>query len=416
MRKRIATFLSAALCVILLLSASACGGAGELLGYTSYAYFNTSAAWAFRSEDGVATDEDAALWKAIKTRLGEIENSVSSEVEESSIARFNRAEAGEEVQIDATAYALLSQAKEMYVKTDGAYNPAVGLLVDLWGFSPRFTGIGSAAASQPYDTLVPVSVDEDGKEKYGFVLPQEKYLTAFSDLSDFSAVELSERNGEYYAKKPENAVAVIADEAGTEHRYTMQLNLGGIGKGYAVDEAEKLIRAAGHEYGYFNLGGSSMCVLRDFTKADGAWEIGLNNPRISERFPHAVYGTVKQTDISLSSSGDYEQYHMIDGKRYCHIINPFTGYPVNADKENSDGSGIVIASVFGLSAAEGDATTTALMVMGKEKALRYLSEKLPEKQFVFVYYNGAEDTYTAYTNMDDQSLYGIIDGIKREMV
>lgn len=417
MRKRFAAIISAALCLLFLFPFTACGESGKLIGYTSYAYFNTSAVWAFRSENGKETDADAEVWEQIKTRLGEIENSVSSEAEESSIARFNRAAAGETVQIDGTAYALLLQAKEMYVKTEGAYNPAVGLLVDLWGFSPRFTGTEGAADPQPYDTLVHYDSNGDGEEDaYKFVLPQEKYLTAFRNLSDFSAVELFEKDGEYFAKKPNTAFAVVADETGTEHTYTMQLNLGGIGKGYAVDEAERLIRAAGYRFGYFNLGASSMCVLRDFRNKDETWEIGLGNPRLSERFPASEYGTVKQTDISLSSSGDYEQYHMIEGRRHCHIINPFTGYPINAQPQNAKGSGIIVASVFGLSAAEGDATTTALMVMGKEKALAYLAEKLPEKQFVFIYYNGEDDSYTVYTNMNDSSLFGIVSGMATEKI
>ena len=66
--------------------------------------------------------------------------------------------------------------------------------------------------------------------------------------------------------------------------------------------------------------------------------------------------------------------------------------------------------------AEGDATTTALMVMGKEKALAYLAEKLPEKQFVFIYYNGEDDSYTVYTNMNDSSLFGIVSGMATEKI
>ena len=97
MRKRFAAIISAALCLLFLFPFTACGGSGKLIGYTSYAYFNTSAVWAFRSENGKETDADAAVWEQIKTRLGEIENSVCSEAEESSIARFNRAVAGETV-------------------------------------------------------------------------------------------------------------------------------------------------------------------------------------------------------------------------------------------------------------------------------------------------------------------------------
>ncbi len=361
---------------------SACSPTGQLIGYRSYDHFNTEATWAFVSGSEGAEE----TWNAIKETLDRIEYSLSTESEGGSVARFNACEAGETVEIDAIAYDVLAQAKSYYEKTSGAYNPAVGLLVDLWGFTPRFTG-ASGGAAQPYDR-------EDETQR----LPDEKYLTAFTALTDFSGVELFERDGKYYAKKPESARAVVCDAEGRETEYTMRLNLGGIGKGYAVDETEKLVRAAGYERGYFNLGGSSMFVLNG--EDGGAQEIGILNPRPSERFPTQTYATVREENASLSSSGDYQLYYEIDGKRYCHIVNPFTGYPVNAEPQN-DGSGLLTASVFGLSAAEGDAVTTALLVMGRDDALSYIAENLSGARVSLVYYDGAADSYTVYTNYSD---------------
>ena len=170
------------------------------------------------------------------------------------------------------------------------------------------------------------------------------------------------------------------------------------------DEAAKLVRASGQEYGYISLGGSSMYVMQNPTIAadeNGVrqWKVSINNPRPSE-FSVSSYASVSMNDVFLSSSGDYEQYYEIGGKRYCHIINPNTGFPVNADPD-SDGSGIAIVSVFGLTAAEGDATTTALMAMGKVRALEYIAENLEDKDVIFVYYDGASDSYTVYTNMEE---------------
>ncbi len=364
------------------------GPVGKLLGYNNFAYFNTQSTWAFMPEGDEASETEKALWDEMKSIFARVENSVSTDIEGSSVARFNAADAGEEVEIDKTAYEILQTAKEVYEKTEGAYNPAVGLLVDLWGFTPRFTDSDVVADSQPYD-----------REKYWEQLPDGEYIQAFLALSDFSAVTLREDEGKYYALKPETA-AIAVDGV----TYTMQLNLGGIGKGYAVDEAAKLVRASGQEYGYISLGGSSMYVMQNPTvNANEAgvrpWKVSVNNPRKS-LFPGASYVEVSKNDVFLSSSGDYEQYYEIGGKRYCHIINPTTGYPVNADP-NSDGSGIVAASVFGLTAAEGDATTTALMVMGKDRALEYISDHLEGKDVIFVYYDGAVNKYTVYTNMEE---------------
>ena len=374
------------------------GPVGKLLGYNNFAYFNTQSIWAFMPEGDEASETEKALWDEMKSIFARVENSVSTDIEGSSVARFNAADAGEEVEIDKTAYEILQTAKEVYEKTEGAYNPAVGLLVDLWGFTPRFTDSDVVADSQPYD-----------REKYWEQLPDGEYIQAFLALTDFSAVTLREEGGKYYAKKPETAS--IAVDGVT---YTMQLNLGGIGKGYAVDQAAALVRASGQEYGYISLGGSSMYVMQNPTIAadeNGVrqWKVSINNPRPSE-FSVSSYASVSMNDVFLSSSGDYEQYYEIGGKRYCHIINPNTGFPVNADPD-SDGSGIAIVSVFGLTAAEGDATTTALMAMGKDRALEYIAENLEDKDVIFVYYDGLADSYTVYTNMEEGKYTVLAEGM-----
>lgn len=376
-----------AIAAVAVLSASACGKEGKpkLYGYTSFAYFNTTAQWAYYSETAEKTERENAVWGKITDNFKAVEDSISADVTTSDISRFNAAAAGSEVEIGATAFNILSQAKAMYEKTGGAYNPAVGLLVDLWGFTPRFTDIfPDLSQAMPYD-----------RENYEEELPDEKYITAFCGLADFSAVEISSRDGKYYVQKPESACAEIDGVT-----YTMQLNLGGIGKGYAVDEAEKIVREAGYTQGYINLGGSSMCA---FTRlADGKeqpWPIGVINPRRTAESA-AEYVTVVESNVSLSSSGDYENCYVLDGVRYCHIIDSATGYPVNAAPQ-TDGSGIIGASVFGLSAAEGDATSTALMVMGKERALSYIRENLSDKDVVFLYFDSSENAYTVYTNMAD---------------
>ena len=380
MSKSFAKIGALAIASVAVLSASACGKAGKpkLYGYTSFAYFNTTAQWAYYSETAEKTERENAVWGKITDNFKAVEDSISADVTTSDISRFNAAAAGSEVEIGATAFNILSQAKAMYEKTGGADTPAVGLLVDLWGFTPRFTDIfPDLSQAMPYD-----------RENYEEELPDEKYITAFCGLADFSAVEISSRDGKYYVQKPESACAEIDGVT-----YTMQLNLGGIGKGYAVDEA-------GYTQGYINLGGSSMCAfVRLSDGEEQPWTIGVINPRSAE-FLANTYITVSESNVSLSTSGDYENCYVLDGVRYCHIIDSATGYPVNAAPQ-TDGSGIIGASVFGLSAAEGDATSTALMVMGKERALSYIRENLSDKDVLFLYYDGAEKSYTVYTNMAD---------------
>lgn len=403
MSKILRNFSAVCLCTALALSCASCAEKGEapkLVARDAYAFFNTATRWAYLP---ASDEQDEKTWGDVTAMLRNVENTISADIEGSDISRFNEAEAGETLEISELTYRVLSTAKTVYERTDGAYNPAVGLLVDLWGFSPRFSD-GSYTSQFPYD-----------REQYDS-LPAENYIGAFRALSDFSAVAVTSEGGKYFVTKPSTAYAVVADENGQEHTYTMQLNLGGIGKGYAVDEAEKIVCSAGYDSGYINIGGSSMCVLSRLDEKGNKvpWEVAVKNPRASEEFPYDSYFSVVQQDVSLSSSGDYENCYKVDGRRYCHIINPFTGYPVNAEPENENASGIVCASVFGISAAEGDATTTALMVMGKEKAISYLNNNLAGKDAVFVWYNGEDGSYTVFTNMAEGSYTLVAKNMKLE--
>lgn len=341
--------------------------------YASYAYFGAPTRWAFSPK---SDKEDEAVWRRITECAREIEKSVSLSEPESAVSRFNAAAAGETVSIDKTAYEILSLAKRAYEQTDGAYNPAVGIYIDLWGFSPRHTSVNYRPAL-PYD-----------RTDYTAELPEEKYIRAFLPLTDFSAVELGETEGGYYCKKPQTAVEID----GTV--YTTMLNLGGIAKGYCADRAEQIVRRAGYENGFLSLGTSSLVLWRDphSGSSDGRWSVGANSPR--EELG-AQYMDVYLKDTVLSSSGDSEQFYEIGGKRYCHIIDPFTGYPVNT---KSDAGGIVCATVSGLSGAMGDAVTTALHVMGLEKAVAFARETLSDCGVSFVFLSDKGD-YTLYTSL-----------------
>ena len=106
----------------------------------------------------------------------------------------------------------------------------------------------------------------------------------------------------------------------------------------------------------------------------GDYTISLVDPR---SFKHEGYINIPARNVTLSTSGDNEQYFEINGKRYCHIIDPFTGKPVQ--------NGIMSATVLGGNAGENDALTTAIMCMSKETAIKFIEEKLTDKKVVFTY-------------------------------
>lgn len=128
----------------------------------------------------------------------------------------------------------------------------------------------------------------------------------------------------------------------------MEIDFGGFGKEYAADRAAAILQAQGVRHGYVNLGGD-IRVLGP--QADGTpWRIGIQDPRDSER-------TIASIDIAegaLATSGDYERYFELDGRRYCHILNPRSGMPVGYWRSVS-----VIAP---LAIAAGSASTIAMLL------------------------------------------------------
>ncbi len=400
MRGKIKRIVACA-CTLVLSCCTACAEAqGGISGLQSYEFFNCATTWVY--DEGELDEATAsARWSEIKALLSAVEGSLSTELAESSVSRFNGAQAGERVEIDRIAYEVFTTAQEVYRRTEGAYNPATGLLVDLWGFSPRFQR-ADYQPTTPYD-------------RASVSLPAQEYITAFSapNACDFGGVRLLTEGGKYYAVKPKDAFVTVLDGDGVAREYAMQVNFGGMGKGYCVDAVARSLSDL--KTGYFSVGGSSIYLLENHRarlneRGLRPWEVGVNNPRTGVLEGNA-YCSVKGAKLSLSSSGDYEKSYFLDGVRYCHILNGNTGYPVNAER-GSDGSGIITASVFGLSAVEGDCTSTALMVMGRERALAYVQRYLSDKGVVFLYYDGKTGGYRLYTNLNEGALYGVAAGVE----
>ncbi len=305
----------------------------------------------------------------IRKKVSNMERLLSTANPDSDISRFNRAGAGETVQIDAITYDAILRTQELFAFTDGAYNPAVSLLVDLWGFSPRFLNFSPESESKPYD-----------RENFRTQLPDQKYIDAFLQLSDYENVKLSQKDGKYFVTKSESSVTVDGVE------YTMQIDLGGYGKGLAADIAQEEMKKSGFEYGYSNFGSSSLYLMKApkmTVENAGAFDFGvsLTYPSPIGSLLGITYGKTYGHDAGVSTSGNYENYYVIDGVEYCHILSPETGAPIRTN--------ICAATIMGGSAADNDALTTALCVMGKEKAIAFVNEKLTDKSVIFVYHREA---------------------------
>ncbi|MDE6104364.1 MAG: FAD:protein FMN transferase [Clostridia bacterium] len=277
----------------------------------------------------------------VNALLKDISNSLSSTVENSDIYNFNNASAGETIEISQITFKVLEEAKAVYEMTEGFYNPALYYNINAYGFGSTHKILESSSD-----------------------LPDDETVKKYTDLAThFNEVEITAQDNKYFVTKPQYTVEVGGETL------SLKLDLGGIGKGYAADRVDELYNEYGYNYGYFNFAASSMAVRSN--PNTGAYNLGFTNPRW---FNKQYFKTTVRGE-KLSTSGDNEQFYNLDGVRYCHIISPETGKPVQ--------TGIMSVTVIGGGAAEDDALTTAIMCMGKERAVKFIEEKLTDRRVVF---------------------------------
>jgi thiamine biosynthesis lipoprotein len=266
---------------------------------------------------GYFKDADS-LKEKIENRLKEINRSMSTYMADSEISRFNAVNSTEEIfHISDDFLQVMSVAKRLYGITHGAWDGTVKPLVNLWGF---------------------------GRSERKDSVPKEEEIRAVLADIGFDSIELSQDG---YLKKKNPAIS---------------LDLGSIAKGYGVDQIAKLIEKNGFEDFLVEIGGE--VYGSGFRKDGKPWRVGINTPRKDAAF-NAVYKALDIHNSALATSGDYRNFFEADGKRYSHILDPTTGYPVS--------NRVVSASVIADTCTFADGLATALMVMGHEKGLELVN-------------------------------------------
>ena len=180
---------------------------------------------------------------------------------------------------------------------------------------------------------------------------------------------------------------LLIDAEGKTVRFAkegMFLDLGGIGKGYAVDRAIEILKAAGLAGGMVDIGGNLCCFG---TPANGAehWLIGLQDPANDE----SILLKLKMDDRAVATSGDYRRFVVLDGIKHSHIINPAT-----ADSAQSLSSVTIIAPT----AMAADALSTTVSVMGDQKGLG-LIESITDVEAILISHSD-ESTFEKTTAAD----------------
>ena len=173
-------------------------------------------------------------------------------------------------------------------------------------------------------------------------LPDEKTARRMVRLINYRNILLDEKEKTVFLKEP-----------------GMRIGFGGIGKGYAAEMAKRVMRAAGVQNGIVNASGDLTCWG---TQPDGQpWTIGIVNPNLKEK----IFSYMSVTDMAVATSGNYEKFVLINGKKYSHTINPRTGLPV---------SGIKSVTIITPNAEIADAMATPVTIMGIKAGLDMINQ------------------------------------------
>ena len=247
------------------------------------------------------------------------------------------------VTVDRRIVDMLLYAKEMYTKTNGRVNIAMGSVLSIW-HDYRVVGMNDPASAE---------------------LPPMEKLTAASLHTDINCLIIDEENATVHITDPQ-----------------MTLDVGAIAKGYAVEMVARSMEEKGVTGYVLNVGGNVRTIG---AKGDGSpWTVGIENPDESASDPYFAY--LYLSGCSLVTSGSYQRYYLVDGKRYHHIIDPDTLMPRDI---------YLSVSVVCQSSADGDALSTALFCMTPEEGLA-LVESLPGIEAHWVLNDGEKQTSSGF--------------------
>jgi FAD:protein FMN transferase len=294
-----------------------------------------------------AYHHDAELFeRAVRAAMAEIERLdqlLSTWVPSSEVSRINAAAGkGEWIAISSETLSVLEKSLWIAKESQGAFDVTVGAFKGLWKFDE----------------------DNDGS------LPARADVLARLKLVDYRGLLLDS------PAQPSTRLPVesAAQPRARLRRAGQSLTLGGIAKGLVVDRAVAALRAAGLKDFLMQAGGDLYAAGRH---GDREWKVGIQDPRAThgeERSTDSSFALLALTDCAFNTSGDYERFILRDGKRYHHILDPRSGYPVSHTR-----SVTVLAPTSFLA----DTLDTAVFALGAEQGLKLIA-RVPGAEAVIV--------------------------------
>lgn len=287
---------------------------------------------------------DEPLARQVFRLIKQQENLFTVNRPHSEVMAINHAAGRHAVAVSPPVYELIKRAHEVSQRPGSAFNFAIGPLVKRWkiGFQ-------------------------------GNSVPPENELQALLALTRPDAVTLDD-----------DSSSVFLHQAG------MEIDLGAIAKGYIADVVRDYLRQQRVDYGLINLGGNVQTLGHE---TERCWGIGLKQPFTN---PDALIGVINVINRSVVTSGVYERYFELDGRRYHHILDPRSGYPLDNE--------LLSVTVISRDSIDGDIWTTLLYGMGLENSLIYLAD-IPQIEAIFVTRDGrvicSSQRQFSFTLLDD---------------
>lgn len=285
--------------------------------------------------------ENRNFKSSVDSLLVLVNKSINNYDPNSEVSRFNKADSTFNLELPYLMPAL-QIAQKVFVASNGAFDMTIMPLVNYWGFGPDKT-----------------------------IKPDSTKIDSLRSLVGFEKINLK-------------AGAISKTDPRT------QLDFGGIGQGYGADVIADFLKSKGIVNALVELGGEGLAMGINL-KTQKPWEIGILDPN-STRDNMFFKAYASLSNKAFTTSGNYFNYKIVDGKKFSHTIDPESGYPVKR--------AVLSATVFANDCATADAWGTAIMVMGHEKAIEVLKE------------HPALDVLLFYTADDGSVQYFVTEKIK----
>lgn len=303
-----------------------------------YEYFDTITTFMAYTKDEEEFNHYVRVLNEELKKYHELYNSYDAFEGVNNFRTINENAGKKAVEVDPKIIELIEYSKEMYDLTGGKINIAMGSLLGLWHDARE------------------ISVDNPDEAR----IPEESVLKTASSHKDINAIEIDKEKNTVYISDPD-----------------VRIDIGAIGKGYATKIIAKRLEEEGLKHGILSVGGDDVLIGDNPASENSYYKIAIQNPDLEDK-ENPYSSVVSLRNTSVVTSGDYQRYFMVDGKRYHHIIDPETMYPSIKWRSVS----VILDDI-----AEADTISTYLFILDYEEGLEFANKVGAEVLWIDEDYN-----------------------------